>query len=235
MPASQPRASMTISWSSRGRSRPRRATVQGVHAVLAHAARARRSAATARQTQAYRRAAPPAAACKPLRLELAGPAAHQAGLGRRPARDMDARRSWRPQAALDIHRQAACALRRPIATAPISPATSRLSPHLRFGEISPRQIWHAVCARRRGRHAPRMPTWRNSCRELGWREFSYHLLFHHPDLATANFDTALRCVPVGEERARRCEPGSAAAPATPSSMPACANSGTPASCTTACA
>jgi deoxyribodipyrimidine photo-lyase len=59
--------------------------------------------------------------------------------------------------------------------------TSRLSPHLHFGEIGPRQVWHAVrrLAARRG-----WPTakWRGSpfLAELGWREFAHHLLFHFP-------------------------------------------------------
>ncbi|HMN71335.1 MAG TPA: deoxyribodipyrimidine photo-lyase [Rhodoblastus sp.] len=65
--------------------------------------------------------------------------------------------------------------------------TSRLSPHLAFGEISPRQIWAAA------RHAtdadPRLQRGRDKfLSELAWREFSYHLLFHNPDLATRNFD-----------------------------------------------
>jgi deoxyribodipyrimidine photo-lyase len=55
-------------------------------------------------------------------------------------------------------------------------ATSRLSPHLTFGEISPRQIWYA--ARAAGAH----PT-DGFLRELGWREFCYHCLHHNPDLA----------------------------------------------------
>jgi deoxyribodipyrimidine photo-lyase len=54
--------------------------------------------------------------------------------------------------------------------------TSRLSPYLHFGEISARQIWHAVRrARRAGGEA--------FLRELAWREFSYHLLFHFPRTA----------------------------------------------------
>lgn len=70
--------------------------------------------------------------------------------------------------------------------------TSRLSPHLHFGEISPRQIWHALKRRTEGAQgssAPRLASstlavngWR-SCRfvaELGWREFSHHLLYHFP-------------------------------------------------------
>jgi len=59
--------------------------------------------------------------------------------------------------------------------------TSRLSPHLHFGEISPRQIWHAV---RRFAEAQSIPavTWRHwqFLTELGWREFAHHLLFHFP-------------------------------------------------------
>ncbi|MBX6329749.1 MAG: deoxyribodipyrimidine photo-lyase [Pseudolabrys sp.] len=59
--------------------------------------------------------------------------------------------------------------------------TSRLSPHLQFGEISPRQIWHAVrSAAAAGRlshgDADRFLT------ELGWREFAHHLLAAHPSL-----------------------------------------------------
>jgi deoxyribodipyrimidine photo-lyase len=57
--------------------------------------------------------------------------------------------------------------------------TSRLSPHLHHGEISPRQIWHALAraAEARGESAA---SWRNSqfVAELGWREFAHHLLFH---------------------------------------------------------
>ncbi|MFT4097504.1 MAG: deoxyribodipyrimidine photo-lyase [Rhodoblastus sp.] len=65
--------------------------------------------------------------------------------------------------------------------------TSRLSPHLAFGEISPRQIWTAA------RHAADAdPRLQRGCdkflSEIGWREFSYHLLFHNPDFATKNFD-----------------------------------------------
>ncbi len=82
--------------------------------------------------------------------------------------------------------------------------TSRLSPHLHFGEIGPREIWHAA-----RRHAERLGAkatataagtgnqtadeagtaaesrpadWRGSqfLAELGWREFAHHLLFHFP-------------------------------------------------------
>ncbi len=52
-------------------------------------------------------------------------------------------------------------------------ATSRLSPHLHFGEISPRQIWAAMP---HGTGEGQEAFWR----EIGWREFAYHLLYHFP-------------------------------------------------------
>ena len=58
---------------------------------------------------------------------------------------------------------------------PAVQGTSQLSPHLHFGEISPRQVWHALAKLNvRG--------WRESqfISELGWREFSHHLLYHFP-------------------------------------------------------
>jgi len=57
--------------------------------------------------------------------------------------------------------------------------TSRLSPYLHFGEISPRQIWHAV---RRHAEAQGVSTWRTSqfLTEVGWREFAHQLLHHFP-------------------------------------------------------
>ncbi|MDH3701883.1 MAG: DNA photolyase family protein, partial [Alphaproteobacteria bacterium] len=64
--------------------------------------------------------------------------------------------------------------------------TSRLSPHLHFGEIGPRQCWHRV------RHA--LGSGGNGhtggeafLRELGWREFSTHLLHHWPTLPDQPF------------------------------------------------
>lgn len=63
--------------------------------------------------------------------------------------------------------------------------TSRLSPHLRFGEISPRQVWHA--ARFAGDEHPRLAADIDKfLSELGWREFCRHLLFDVPDLADRN-------------------------------------------------
>ncbi|MEQ4518416.1 deoxyribodipyrimidine photo-lyase [Pseudarthrobacter sp. B907] len=62
--------------------------------------------------------------------------------------------------------------------------TSRLSPHLRFGEISPFRVWHAL--RERFPHgAPAdVGVFRS---ELGWREFCWQLLYENPQLATRNY------------------------------------------------
>jgi deoxyribodipyrimidine photo-lyase len=63
--------------------------------------------------------------------------------------------------------------------------TSRLSPHLRFGELSPRQVWSAIsCARHEsgqdnGAH--------KFLSEIAWREFAYHLLYHFGDLSNTNW------------------------------------------------
>ncbi|OAF14180.1 deoxyribodipyrimidine photolyase [Bradyrhizobium neotropicale] len=74
---------------------------------------------------------------------------------------------------------------------PDRPGTSSLSPHLRFGELSPRQVWHA--ARFAAAENPALaPGIDKFLSELGWREFCRHLLHDQPDLASenlqANFD-----------------------------------------------
>jgi deoxyribodipyrimidine photo-lyase len=63
--------------------------------------------------------------------------------------------------------------------------TSRLSPHLAHGEITPFQIWHALSTRKFEAPAADVEKFR---KEVAWREFSYHLLFHNPDLARQNFN-----------------------------------------------
>ena len=70
-------------------------------------------------------------------------------------------------------------------------ASSRLSPHLHFGEIGPRALWSAVeraAARRQIDPAPFL-------RELAWREFAHHLLHHFPHSAEAPLRPAFRRFP----------------------------------------
>jgi deoxyribodipyrimidine photo-lyase len=68
---------------------------------------------------------------------------------------------------------------------PDTDGTSRLSPHLHFGEIGPRQLWHAAHS-----HAHAHPAAAQAAdkflSELGWREFSYNILHVHPRLPERN-------------------------------------------------
>lgn len=64
---------------------------------------------------------------------------------------------------------------------PALPATSRLSPHLHWGEISP---WRAIAAARQAAEGGKVPgaEAEKFVAEIGWREFSAHLLHHFPTL-----------------------------------------------------
>ena len=66
---------------------------------------------------------------------------------------------------------------------PAKAATSGLSEHLAWGEISPRVIWHAArWAREAGN-----PGAEKFLSEIVWREFAWHLMFHHPGIATESW------------------------------------------------
>jgi deoxyribodipyrimidine photo-lyase len=70
---------------------------------------------------------------------------------------------------------------------PDLPSTSRLSPHLRMGEISVRQAWHmSDLAVQSGESTASAEDLRVFQSEIGWREFSYYLLYHQDDLANIN-------------------------------------------------
>ena len=64
--------------------------------------------------------------------------------------------------------------------------TSRLSPHLHFGEISPNACWYAARAFGSGKTGAEKGL-ETFLKELVWREFSYHLLTHWPTLPTTAF------------------------------------------------
>lgn len=57
---------------------------------------------------------------------------------------------------------------------------SKLSPYLHFGEISPRQVWHAVQNYFLGDECKSAAY----LRQIGWREFGYYLLYHFPYTTT---------------------------------------------------
>lgn len=64
---------------------------------------------------------------------------------------------------------------------PAQAVTSRLSAHLHFGEISPRQIVYAVeHARQTGKKRIFAKQAQAFLRELVWREFTHHILYHFP-------------------------------------------------------
>lgn len=63
--------------------------------------------------------------------------------------------------------------------------TSKLSPHLHFGELSPRQVWNAVTMALGARGGGLDAGAECFLRQLLWREFCHHLLFERPNLATA--------------------------------------------------
>jgi deoxyribodipyrimidine photo-lyase len=65
---------------------------------------------------------------------------------------------------------------------PDKDGTSMLSPHLHWGEISPRQVWQ------RTQNWVRNGSMREAAdaflSEVIWREFAYHILYHYPTLPT---------------------------------------------------
>ncbi len=87
---------------------------------------------------------------------------------------------------------------------PDKPFTSRLSPHLHWGEISPRQVWQAIRQKMSGANGKFDASGEKFLKEVLWREFSYHLLHLFPQLPDQPFkpefsdfpwrddDTALR-------------------------------------------
>ncbi len=75
---------------------------------------------------------------------------------------------------------------------PAKSHVSRLSPHLHFGEISPNQVWHEAQRARSPRLSRDLDHFLS---ELGWREFSYYLLFHFPDLPWKNFQKKFDAFP----------------------------------------
>ncbi|MEM1431397.1 MAG: deoxyribodipyrimidine photo-lyase, partial [Pseudomonadota bacterium] len=73
--------------------------------------------------------------------------------------------------------------------------TSRLSAHLALGEIGPRTCWHAGL---RAFHDGK-PGAETFLKELVWREFAYHLLYHTPHLTSDNWRQAWAAFPWNED------------------------------------
>jgi deoxyribodipyrimidine photo-lyase len=77
---------------------------------------------------------------------------------------------------------------------PGEPGTSRLSPHLHFGEISPRRMWYDI--RKTCREEPHNNPY---LRQLAWREFSYYLLHHFPFCETMPLNETFELFPWQED------------------------------------
>jgi len=71
---------------------------------------------------------------------------------------------------------------------PASNATSHLSPHLHFGEVSPRQVWQTIQQARASRRAGILRGADALERELLWREFAHHVLHHYPHTPVTPLD-----------------------------------------------
>jgi len=81
---------------------------------------------------------------------------------------------------------------------PATKGTSNLSENLTYGEISARQCWHAgLGALHAGADAAE--TW---MKELVWREFAYHLIYHTPRITTRNWREEWDAFPWNEDAAR---------------------------------
>jgi deoxyribodipyrimidine photo-lyase len=72
--------------------------------------------------------------------------------------------------------------------------TTQLSAHLHFGEISPREVWHQ--ARYTAASRPSLEGQIDKfLSEMGWREFSHHLLHHFPEIPEQAFKAPFRQFP----------------------------------------
>ena len=83
---------------------------------------------------------------------------------------------------------------------PAHRGTSRLAPHLHWGEIGPRQVWAAVQAL--AKDSGVFPPSRGAqvfLSEIGWREFAHHLLFHFPQTPTQPLREDFRRFPWAED------------------------------------
>lgn len=77
---------------------------------------------------------------------------------------------------------------------PAVDGTSRLSENLTYGEIGPRTCWHAGWAAMQDGKAGA----ETFLKELVWREFAYHLVYHTPQITSANWRSEWDAFPWNE-------------------------------------
>lgn len=93
--------------------------------------------------------------------------------------------------------------------------TSRLSPHLAFGEISPRQINAAITSQLRHNKLADDKNVETFRREIGWRDFACHLLYHFPHTTSQPLDQRYEKYPwrqIDEETLARWQQGNTGIP-----------------------
>ena len=151
---------------------------------------------------------PPAPAPAPARIHSPSrmpPSMKLGNLGLLPTFDWAGglREAWTPGEA-GAHQALQKFLRGPAAQYPTDrdrpdrQGTSALSPHLHFGEISPTTVWHT--AHNTSASMPQAAT--SWLRQLAWREFSSHLLFHFPESASAPLRPQFQSFPWREDPGR---------------------------------
>ncbi|MEO8364647.1 MAG: deoxyribodipyrimidine photo-lyase [Pseudoxanthomonas sp.] len=113
-------------------------------------------------------------------------------LGLSPSRDWDRQfwETWQPgetgaHEALEVFIEGALHGYRSDRDRPDRVGTSLMSPHLHFGEIAP---WRIAAQLEHARTAANAEDMDSYLRELGWREFAYHLLHHFPETTTRNLN-----------------------------------------------
>ncbi len=86
---------------------------------------------------------------------------------------------------------------------PAKENVSRLSPYLHFGQISPHTAWHEAQARAAA------PGYEHGAdcfmSELGWREFSYSMLYHFPSLPWENLQPRFNSFPWVSQQSKKLE------------------------------
>jgi deoxyribodipyrimidine photo-lyase len=78
---------------------------------------------------------------------------------------------------------------------PAIEGTSRLSPHLHFGEISVGSLWRELSAAREHGDGSAAEGIAAYLRQLGWREFAYHVLVSCPHTPAAALDPSMEWFP----------------------------------------
>lgn len=129
---------------------------------------------------------------RPVRLDGTNPPLEEFGLLPRVRWDAGLHAAWTPGEAgalarLDEFCESTACGYTVSRDRPDQDGTSRLSPHLHFGEVGPRQCLAAVRAAMAGRPGCQ-PGIEAFLRQLGWREFAIHVLHHNPETAVEPLD-----------------------------------------------